>query len=196
MSVCRFVSCDMNNSASSSSHLFPTATMSITKKYSYTIGGLPEKLYCSLTGRPNKNKHECSTNISYCMRVRKKDVSSRQVLFQLHQSQPPLPFPFPTLSFLPFPFPVSLPSPYLPLPRFSSPFVAKRPLITSQNVWVSLSHFAAFCIRKAHPVAEFLVLWSALHCQIGKLTPVPATVFLRRLPSTGRIKLPQAYLEF
>ena len=41
-------------------------------KYSCTIGGLPEKLYCSLTGRPNKNKNECSTKISYSMRVQKK----------------------------------------------------------------------------------------------------------------------------
>jgi len=65
--MCRLTIMDKTSGQSSSSYLLTIATMSIIKNifkiYSCTIRGLPEKLYCSLTGRPNKNKKGCSTKI-------------------------------------------------------------------------------------------------------------------------------------
>jgi len=45
--------CKWMTTRSSSPYLFPTATMSIIKN-SYTVGGQPEKLYCSPTGCPEQ----------------------------------------------------------------------------------------------------------------------------------------------
>ena len=40
--------------------IFISDSNNVNHKNSHTIGGLPEKPHRSLTGRPNKNKNECS----------------------------------------------------------------------------------------------------------------------------------------
>jgi len=68
---------EYSQTSSSSSYLFLTATMSIIKKWLYSRRAAREA-YCSLSGRPNKNKNECSIKYHTVWGYRKKQQQRQE----------------------------------------------------------------------------------------------------------------------